>query len=112
MSVITCIPKDENTLIKEQLVPQFLRLWIKMHKGARADSGKRALALELLNTCPHLNEKRKLSENQVFLELCKELGKTIRKYCEKRLHYSQISALLEYQITNFLGTRSGEKKDD
>ncbi len=113
MSLITYIPEDESSLINEELVPQFLGLWVKMYKeGVRADLGKRAMAVALFKTCPHLNETKHLSENKIFLDLCKDIGVVINKYCEKGLHYSQISASLEYQITNIIGTRCEAKNND
>lgn len=113
MSIITHIPKNASSIIHEELVPQFLGLWVKMYKeGIPADLGKRAMAVALFKTYPYLKETQHLSENKIFLDLCQEIGVIITKYYEKGLHYSQISVSLEYQITNILGTRYEEKKDD
>lgn len=107
MSVYTYISKEHSDLIKDELAPQFLGLWIKMFKdGIPADVGKRALASALFRTCSHLNETRGLYKNEEFLKLCVEIGGIIEKYHQKGFHYAVISASLELQITNILGTRS------
>lgn len=113
MSTVTYISKEEHDLLHEDLVPQFLGLWLKMYQdGIPAHVGKRSMAFALFKTCSHLRETKNIGNSKEFVNLCSELGAVVDKYCDKGLHFAQISASLELQITNILGTRCEEKKDD
>lgn len=113
MTTVTYISQKDSELLHEELTPQFLGLWVKMYKeDIPADLGKRAMAFALFKTCSYLQETKNLGDSENFISLCKELGSLIDKYSKKGLHYAQISASLELQITNILGTRAEVKSFD
>jgi len=103
------IKKQYSDLIKDELAPQFLGLWVKMYQqGVPADIAKRGMAVALFKTCLHLEETRILSDDTEVLNLIKEVREICLKYENNGMHFARISAVLEYLIPEVLGTKSLE----
>ncbi len=103
------IQKEYSDLIQNDLAPQFLGLWVKMHEeGVPADIAKRAMALALFRTSFHLKETSDLADDDEFLKMINDVREVIAKYDDLGIHYGKISSCLEYLITIVLGTKSLE----
>ena len=108
--VVGSINQKESDLIQNELVPQFLGLWAKLSKsGIPAVTGKRGLALALLQSSNHLKESKDWSKNDTVHELLNEILPIIDKYLRGGLHVSLVSAGLERALCQILGTVYGDR---
>ena len=100
-----CVDQKEADLIQNELVPQFLGLWIKLQKeGVPAHTGQRGLALALLQANNHFVQTKNWYDDDTVNELLNEMGPIVDKYLKKGLHFSLISVGLERVICQLLGT--------
>ena len=107
MSVIHVgrVDQKEADLIQNELVPQFLGLWVKLQKeGVPAHTGQRGLALALLQANNHFVQTKNWDDDDTVNELLNEMGPIVDKYLKKGLHFSLISVGLERVICQLLGT--------
>ena len=107
MSVIIVgrVDQKEADLIQNELVPQFLGLWVKLKKdGVPAHTGQRGLALALLQSSNHLEETKNWHSDPVLQEMMNEVGEIVIKFLKKGTHFALICAGLERVICQFLGT--------
>ena len=105
------IKKEYSELIRDDLAPQFLGLWVKMYQeGVPADIAKRAMASALFRTSFHLTETKNLADDEDFINMSNEIREIIAKYDNLGMHYGKISSALEYLITLVLGTTSSEEE--
>jgi hypothetical protein len=108
--VVGYIDQKEVDLIQNELVPQFLGLWAKLSKnGVPEVTGKRGLALALLQTNDHLDVSKDWSNNDTVHDLLNEIFPITDKYLRKGLHVSLVSAGLERAICQILGTVYGHR---
>jgi len=99
------VDQKEADLIQNELVPQFLGLWVKLLKeGIPAHTGQRGLALALLQANNHFVQTKNWYVDDTVNELLKEVFSIVDKYLKKGLHFSLISAGLERVICQLLGT--------
>ena len=99
------VDQKEADLIQNELVPQFLGLWVKLQKeGVPAHTGQRGLALALLQANNHSVQTKNWYDNDTVNELLNEMGPIVDKYLKKGLHFSLISVGLEQVICQLLGT--------
>ena len=99
------VDQKEAALIQNELVPQFLGLWVKLQKeGVSAHTGQRGLALALLQANNHFVQTKNWYVDDTVNELLKEVFSIVDKYLKKGLHFSLISAGLERVICQLLGT--------
>ena len=100
-----CVDQKEADLIQNELVPQFLGLWVKLNnEGIPGHTGQRGLALALLQSNNHIVETKNWYDDDTVNELLKEMGPIVDKYLKKGLHFSLISVGLERVICQLLGT--------
>ena len=99
------VDQKEADLIQNELVPQFLGLWIKLNKdGVSAHTGQRGLALALLQANNHFVQTKNWHVDDTVNELLNEMGPIVDKYLKKGLHFSLIAVGLERVICQVLGT--------
>jgi hypothetical protein len=100
-----CVDQKEADLIQNELVPQFLGLWVKLQKeGVPAHTGQRGLALALLQANNHFVQTKNWHVDDTVNELMNEIFPIVDKYLKRGLHFSLISAGLERVICQLLGT--------
>ena len=103
--VVGSINQKESDLIQNELVPQFLGLWVKLKKdGVPAHTGQRGLALALLQSSNYLEETKNWNSDPVLLEMMNEVGTVVDKFLRKGTHFALICAGLERVICQLLGT--------
>jgi hypothetical protein len=99
------VDQKEADLIQNELVPQFLGLWIKLKKdGVPAHTGQRGLALALLQSSNYLEETRNWSSDPTLKQMMDEVGTVVDKFLRKGTHFALISTGLERIICQLLGT--------
>jgi len=99
------VDQKEADLIQNELVPQFLGLWVKLKKdGVPAHTGQRGLALALLQSSNYLEETKNWNSDPVLLEMMNEVGTVVDKFLRKGTHFALICAGLERVICQLLGT--------
>ena len=107
MSVIHVgrVDQKEADLIQNELVPQFLGLWVKLKKdGVPAHTGQRGLALALLQSSNYLEDTTNWNSDPVLLEMINEVMTVVDKFLRKGSHFALISAGLARIICQLLGT--------
>ena len=107
MSVIHVgrVDQKEADLIQNELVPQFLGLWVKLKKdGVPAHTGQRGLALALLQSSNYLEDTTNWNSDPVLLEMMNEVMTVVDKFLRKGSHFALISAGLARIICQLLGT--------
>lgn len=107
MSVIHVgrVDQKEADLIQNELVPQFLGLWVKLKKdGVPAHTGQRGLALALLQSSNYLEDTTNWNSDPVLLEMMNEVMTVVDKFLRKGSHFALISTGLARIICQLLGT--------
>ena len=99
------VDQKEADLIQNELVPQFLGLWVKLKKnGVPAHTGQRGLALALLQSSNYLEETKNWNSDPVLQEMMNEVGTVVDKFLRKETHFALICTGLERIICQLLGT--------
>jgi hypothetical protein len=99
------VDQKEADLIQNELVPQFLGLWVKLNKDrVPAHTGQRGLALALLQSSNYLEETHNWHSDPVLQEMMEEVGVIVLKFLKSGTHFALISAGLERVICQLLGT--------
>jgi len=103
--IVGRVDQKEAELIQNELVPQFLGLWVKLHKnGIPAHTGQRGLALALLQSNNHLEETGNWANDPTLQQMNDEIATVVDKFLKKGIHFALISAGLERVICQLLGT--------